>query len=331
MTLAGKRVLVTGGSGFLGSAIVRCLANDGALVRALVRTPSKAETLRGLANVEPVFGDVTDSDSLRAAVDGCAVVLHTAASFTDGRSQQAVNADGTRSVVEAAADAGVERFVHVSTIAVYGYRPTRDVTETEPMCEAVGDPYNRTKIQGERHVTELASTRGMAYSVIRPGQIYGPGGGMWTRTMFRLATQARLVFPGDGSGSMHAIHVADVADLTILLATHPQAVGEAFNCAPDPAPTWRDMLGGYRRLTGREDGWLALPVAPILGAIRLAAALAPTRSMTRDAPDLLRMMQQRFSFSNAKARARLGWTPKVSLAEGIDSCAPWLRQQGLLR
>ena len=331
MTLAGTRVFITGATGFLGSVLVRRLIAEGAQVRALARAPARAAALRGLAGVEVVYGDVTDRDSLRAAVEGCAVVIHSAASFTDWRSQQAVNADGTRNVVEAAADAGVSRFVHVSTIAVYGYRHSGDVAETAPMRETSGDPYNRTKIQAERHVTGIASSRGMAYSIIRPGQIYGPGSGMWTGTMFRLASQLRLAFPGDGNGSAHAIHVDDVADLAILLASHPQAVGEAFNGSPDPAPTWREFLGGYRRLTGREGGWLALPVAPVLAATKIAAAFSASRSMTRDAPDLLMMAQGRFSFSTTKARQRLGWTPQVSLTDGIESCTSWLRRQGLLR
>lgn len=332
MTLSGARVLVTGATGFLGGTLALRLATEGADVRALARTASKADFLRGVPNVEIVPGDVTNRDSLRKAVEGCAVVFHCAAAFTDWRTQQAVNADGTRNVAEIAADAAVERLVHVSTIAVYGYRPTADVTESAPIIEAHGDPYNQTKIQAERHVIELGTTRNLSYSILRPGQIYGPRGGLWTQTMFQLARRRWLFFPGDGSGSVHAIHVADVADLAILLATHPAAQHEAFNCAPDPAPTWRELLAGYRRLAGRaENGWAALPVAPILAATKLVAALAPAHSNLRDTPDLLAMMQRRFSFSTAKARTRLGWTPKMGLSDGIESCAPWLRAQGLLR
>ncbi len=332
MTFNGVRVLVTGATGFLGGTLALKLAAEGARVRALVRTPSKAGFLRGIPKVELVPGDVTDRDSLTKAVDGCAVVFHCAASFTDWRSQQAVNVGGTRNVAETAAEAKVERLVHVSTIAVYGYRPTGDITESAPMVEARGDPYNLTKIQAEREVVTIATTRNLSYTLLRPGQIYGPRGGMWTQSMFQLARRRWVFFPGDGSGSVHAIHVDDVADLALVLATHPGAHDEAFNCSPDPAPTWRDFLGGYRRLAGRgENGWAALPVAPILAGTKLAAMFAPAHSNLRDAPDLFRMMQRRFSFSTAKARDRLGWTPKVSLSDGSESCAPWLRAQGLLR
>ncbi len=332
MTLSGARVLITGAAGFLGGTLAHRLAAGGTRVRAFVHRPSKADFLRGVPNVEIVPGDVTDRDSLRRAITGCSVVFHCAAAFTDWQTQQAVNADGTRKVAEVAADAGVGRLVHVSTIAVYGYRPTGDVTESAPLIEARGDPYNHSKLEGERIVAEVAAARNLSVSIIRPGQMYGPRGGIWTQTLFRLAKQPWIVFPGAGSGAIHAIHIDDVADLMIVLATHPSADGDAFNCAPDPAPTWREMLLGYRRLAGRrDDRWAALPAAPLLVAAKLAAALAPPHNQLRDAPDLFAMMQRYFSFSAARARDRLGWTPQVSLSAGIESCAPWLRAQGLLR
>jgi nucleoside-diphosphate-sugar epimerase len=329
MTLAGKQVFVTGGTGFLGGALVRRLSGEGALVRALARSPEKAAYIQNLEHVEIVKGDITDTARMAEVVDGCEVVFHVAAA-TGGPllEQWRMNVDGTRNVARAAAEAHVSRFVHVSTVAVYGYRQRADVTEETPP-DPGHDPYNITKYEAENELRFIAEKFGLTYSIIRPGMIYGPRSGMWTKTLFRLASLNPTPFVGDGSGSVFPIYVDDLIDLMLLLADRPEAANQVFNGTPDPSPTWREFLGAYARLAG-HDGWFGVPPALVTPLSALVGALAKPQTQLKELPNLLGLAQSHVTFKNSKARDLLGWTPKVDLQTGVQNCVPYLREQGLL-
>jgi nucleoside-diphosphate-sugar epimerase len=118
--------------------------------------------------------------------------------------------------------------------------------------------------------------------------------------------------------------------MMIMVATQPTAENEAFNCSADPAPTWREYMQDYSRLAGHQN-WLALPVPlarPVVGTIAL---FAPRHSGFRDLPGLLNLILSGTTFKTTKARERLGWSPRVTLEEGIARCAPWLREKGWLK
>jgi nucleoside-diphosphate-sugar epimerase len=329
MSLTGQTVLITGATGFLGGEIARRLSADGALVRALVRRPEKSEFLKASGNIEIVKGDITDAGRMYEVCKGCDYVIHAAAALGGSLDRQRpINVDGTRRVMLAAAAAGVKRVVHISTIAVYGYTTMGDVTEDTPQKPG-RVPYNVTKAEAEMVVREVSAAHGVPFSIIRPGMIYGPRSNGWTARMFQLGKRRPTIFLGDGSGCAHPIYVDDVVDLAILLATHRAAEGEAFNCSADPAPTWRDFLGGYSRLAGHNQ-WRAIPVWPVKLIAPLAEWYLAARGEPQDIPILIPFMLSQKTYKMDKARKMLGWQPKVMLDEGIDRCAPWLREQGLL-
>lgn len=329
MTLQGKTVLVTGATGFLGGALARKLAGDGVQVRALARRPDRDRFIRDVPNITIVQGDVTQPESLRAACEGCDVVFHVAAALSGNLTQQMrVNRDGTGSLAHAAANAGVARFVHVSTVALYGYKNTSDLDENTPPHPGY-DPYATSKLAGEQALKEIATARQLTYSIIRPGMIYGPRSGMWTGQMFKVARRKPTIFIGDGSGSCYSIYVDDVVDLTILLATYPNAVGEIFNCTPDPSPTWREFLGAYSRLAGHQS-WFGISPLLLRPVALLGGLFAPSNGPLKDLPDLLPFSQRYITYKSTKARDLLDWSPRVSLEEGIARCADWLREKGLL-
>ncbi|NWG17074.1 MAG: NAD(P)-dependent oxidoreductase [Chloroflexi bacterium] len=329
MTLAGATALVTGATGFLGGDIVRRLAAEGARVRALARRPGRDVYIRDVPNVEIVMGDITDAARMNELAAGCDYVLHCAAATGGSMTyQRRLNVDGTRSVMQAAAAARVRRVVHVSTIAVYGYGYTGDVTEDMPQKPG-RVPYNVTKSEAEKVVREVGADNSLPYSIIRPGMIYGPRSGMWTMFMFNLGKRSPTIFLGDGSGYVHPIYIDDVVDMAVLLLTHPAAAGEAFNCAPDPAPTWREFLGGYSALAGHQN-WRGLPALPFRIIAPLAELALTLRGEPQDVPALIPFLQGRKTYKMDKACRLLGWEARVSLDDGIRRCEPWLREKGLL-
>lgn len=329
LSLQGKTVLVTGATGFLGGVLARKLAEDGVNVRAMVRRPDRDHYIRDMPNIDLIQGDIAQPDTLKSACEGCEIIFHVAAALSgDLTHQMIVNRDGTRFLTHAAAETGVKRIVHVSTIAVYGYKNTADVTENTPPNPG-HNPYDVSKLAAEQALKEVAAVRGIAYSIIRPGMIYGPRSGMWTGQMFKVARRKPTVFIGSGSGSCYPIYVDDVVDLMLLLASHPKAVGEIFNATPDPSPTWRDYLGAYARLAGHQS-WLGVPAPLMKPVAALAGLFAPPNGSLKDLPDLLPFSQRYITYKTTKARELLGWSPRVSLEEGTARCAEWLREKGLL-
>ncbi len=327
--LFGKTVLITGATGFLGGALALRLASEGVRVRALVRRAGRDWHLRNAASIEMVSGDLTDAAQVNHVVEGVDVIFHVAAALGGSMDwQRRVNVDGTRNIMQAAAAAGVQRVVHVSTISVYGYKNTTDVTEETPMNPS-HDPYSIAKAEAETVVQDIAAKHAVPFSIMRPGMIYGPRSTSWTLGMFRIARRNPTFFIGDGSGSAYPIFVDDVVDLMMVLATHPNAIGETFNSTPDPSPTWRDFVGSYSRLAG-HDNWFDFPPSLFKPAAVLAGLFAAEESPRRDLVDLLPFVQRSLTYRMDKARTLLNWQPQISLENGITRCIPWLHEIGLL-
>ncbi len=323
-------VLVTGATGFLGRALVLQLAGEGARVRALYRTERKRERIEGLAGVEPVAGELTDTGRMREVCAGCRSVIHAAAALAGPPElQQEVNVAGSAGLVEAAAATGVRRLVHVSSVAVYGFRPGA------VLAEARGpDParytYSRTKAEAERAVRAAAARTGLEVAIVRPGMIYGPRARTWTGRFFRWARRRPLVLPGGGTGTIPYIHVDDVVELSLLCALHSAAAGETFNVVMDPPPTLRQVLKAWADLAGNR--WTISLPAPLLYLVAgLAAGMARPGSVLREASAIARMFVQSTRWPMDRAREVLDWSPRVGLAEGVAGCVPWLREKGLLR
>ncbi len=327
--LAGKTVLVTGATGFLGGALARRLASEGANVKALARRPGRDRYIRDIERIDIIRGDITDADRMRDVVQGCEIVFHVAAAL-DGTltHQYRVNVQGTRHMTEAAASAGVQRLVHVSSIAVYGYDVPPVVTEDTPQHPG-NVPYNISKSEAEDVLKEIADTHALEYSIIRPGMIYGARSSGWTDTMFRLARLNPTPFVGSGSGTAYPVHVDDVVDMMGVLAVHPDAANDAFNCTFSEPVTWREFIGAYSQLAG-HDNWLPLPVWLAEGLAFLLEWVLRWQNTPQDAPRLLNFICDRHIYSMEKARQRLNWQPQITLAEGIQKTIPYLREKGYL-
>jgi nucleoside-diphosphate-sugar epimerase len=323
-------VLVLGANGFVGSRLIGALArSDWARPIAAVRPATAAQAHR--LGVEVRACDGTDPAALARALSGIGVVVNCVAG--DGHTIVA----GAEALFAAAKGAGVERVVHLSSMAVYG-SATGPVAETAALLDDI-DWYGRAKIAAERLAMAFVGAGGQAV-ILRPGCIYGPGSRPWTERIGRWLRSGRLGDLGAaGDGFSNLIFIDDVVAAIIQSLRRPDLSGEAFNLAdPDPE-TWN----GYFTRLGRAIG--AVPIrrisarrlkletkllAPPLKIIEILCGRAglSTRSLPEPIPpSLARLWRQEIRLDHRKADARLRFE-RTPLAVGIAASARWLGAQG---
>lgn len=326
-----EKVLVTGGTGFTGSHLVRDLIADGVEVRVLARSAARArEALPPEAEV--VEGDVTDAGAVRKAVAGTRVVYHLAAAFReagipDSRYRE-VHVDGTRHLLEAALDEDVRRFVHCSTVGVHSHIENGPADETWP--HTPGDIYQETKSEGERLALAFAAEHGLPLAVARPGPIYGPGD-LRLLKLFRMVARKRFVMLGSGEVFFHMVYVDDLVRGFRLLAERPEAVGEVFILAGEEYGTLNELVALIADTVEVPRPRLHLPVWPFYAAGAVCEAVCVP---LRIDPPIYRRRVAFFTksraFTSAKAQRLLGYRPEVDLETGVQATAEWYREQDLL-
>jgi len=248
--LSGRRVLVTGGTGFLGSRVVEKLVLDhGARVRVLTSNYARAARAARF-DLELVRGDVGDRDLVRGAAEGCDVIVHCAyGSRGSEHERRRVTVEGTRAVLDAALAARAARVVHVSTMVVYGIGIEGVLDERAPK-QRTGVGYADTKLEAEELVLRYASEHGAPVTIVQPTAVYGPYAPSWTERVIDALLTRRLILVDGGVGLANPVYVDDVVDALLLAATRDEAVGEAFLIASGERVTWREFLGRYEAMLG---------------------------------------------------------------------------------
>jgi nucleoside-diphosphate-sugar epimerase len=349
MSLRGRSVLVTGGTGFIGGRLVeKLILEHGARVRVLVRDFARACRIARF-DVELVAGDVTDPEAVERAARGCSVIFHCAyGNRGTGEEQRAVNVGGTEAVVRSAVQAGVSRLVHVSTISVYGRLDEGDLDEMTPY-QPPGDLYAATKAEGERIVLDAHRRQGLPAVVLQPTVVYGPFGLAWTIDPLTQLRSRQVVMVDGGEGLCNAVYIDDVADALILAATRETAPGEIFlisGAAPIP---WKELYAAYERMLG-VTATLSLPAAQLRKLARerdaaertsremlerlrqsgFAASLATSQEPFRiPSEPMIDFFAARTRVRIDKARRLLGYEPRFDLDRGMGLTAAWARWAGL--
>jgi len=244
--LAGKRVLITGATGFIGGRLAeRLVLEHGAEVRALVRNLAAAARLARFP-VTVLHGDVTSVPDLATAIQGCDAVFHCAYGTKGSQKLRAwVNREGTRRVIEASRVARVRRVVHLSTLMVYGQTADGDLDETAP-CRRFGNAYSDSKLDAEK----IALSSGVPVAVLQPTAVYGPYGGVWTEAVLAALKKGRQILVNGGGGLGNAVYVDDLVSAMILAAVKDEAVGEAFLISGEEPVTWRYLYGRFAGMLG---------------------------------------------------------------------------------
>ncbi len=326
-------ILVTGAGGFIGNAVARYLAGqDGIAVRGATRDGRAVGD--GIAPCKLDIGDGADHPAALAGVDA---VVHCA---VGGR---LVTVEGTRLLLQAARAAGVRRFVHFSSIAVYGAREGA-VDETADVVSPDGSGYAHWKVAAEAACRD-AFQAGLPMVILRPAIVYGPHARQW------IVVPAQRLLGGHwgalgaaGRGTCNAVHVDDVATACLAAIRAPDsACGQAFNIAGPETISWD---GWYARLAAGLGCPPPPPVSPAAWRARTLAGL-PFKALGRASPTARRLFATRIlgapalseltlfglaaTYPTGKATALLGWQPRVSLDQGLADAVAWLRAAGIAR
>jgi len=327
------RVLVTGGTGFIGSRLALRCATRGDEVRVLAQENTDAESANRKAlqeaGVELVLGSVTDPAAVGPAMEGVDLVVHLAATQHEMNVPDEkfydVNVGGTRTVLDAAAQAGVRRVVHGSTIGVYG-KPHGVLDEDSPV--EPDNIYGVTKLEGER--LALGRSGDLPVVAIRIPEVYGPGDRRLLK-MFRTIEKGTFPMIGPGRNLHHVIYVDDLVDGLLAAAESPDTPGELFLLAgPEPVSTER-MVVAVAEAVGKPGPRFRAPLWPF---VILATAMELTLRPLGIQPPLHRrrldFFRKSFELSSAKARRVFGFSPSVTFEEGARRTAEWYREEGLL-
>ena len=322
-------VLVTGATGFTGGHLARSLAATHQ-VRALVREPEKARDLAA-RGIELAAGDLRDRTALAAAVAGVDVVYHVAAIYRSAGvpddTYRAINRTAVGHLIEAAAAAGVRRVVHCSTVGVHGDVDGPPANEDAPLKP--GDIYQVTKLEGETVARETASRCGVELTIVRPSGIYGPG----DRRLLKLFRNVTRRFPVLGSGQIyyHLTYIDDLVEGFRLCGEHPAAAGRTYILAGGEVTTLNEVMALIAAAAGVRPPSIHLPVWPFWIAGAACEAICVPLGIE---PPLYRRRVDFFTKSRAfdisRARAEIGYAPRVDLREGITRTLAWYREHAWL-
>jgi dihydroflavonol-4-reductase len=332
--MSGDKVLVTGASGFVGASVARLAQEAGYDVRVIHRRDSPRGNIEG-RGYELMEADMRDADAMTRALTGVRYLFHVAADYRlwapDPDEIVRTNVDGTRTVMEAALQCGVEKIVYTSSVATLRVKgATGPVNETARLDEheAIG-AYKRSKVAAERVVESMITTRHLPAVIVHPSTPIGPGDIKPTPTGRLIVQAASGKMPAFVDTGLNFVHVEDVA-AGHLAALRLGPVGEHFILGGDDV-SLRELLASVAKIVGRKPPSIELPRWPLYPLAVLAEAAA---KLTQREPfvtvDGLNMSKYMMFFSSARAKAELGYTARP-YRDALTDAIAWFRQAGYLR
>ena len=328
------RIFLTGGSGFIGSRLAPLAVESGHAVTVVtpVNTPAERTRCDALekAGIKVVIAPLEDSTVIAREMQGQDVVIHLAAAQHEAEQPESyfhrVNVEGTRSLLDHAARAGVRRFVHGSTIGVYGSAASGSLDEESPL--APDNPYGRTKAAAEQVVRQFPSS--MEWVIVRISETYGPAD-MRLLKLFRGVKKGRFPIIGDGQNLHQLIYVDDLCRGLLAACTAPAAHKQTVVLAGADEITTREMVTAVGNAIGSTKRVIHAPMWPfLLAAMVFEGTFSPLGLKPPLHRRRLDFFRKSFHFSTQRAREVLGFQAQTGFTEGARLTAAWYSQQGLL-
>ena len=317
-------VLITGANGFIARALATRLRELGVAVRGvdLVASPADGVAAGNTVNPGPWAGQLAGVDA----------VIHTAALVSNAAPLEKaweVNVLGTQRVLRAAATAGVPRFVHISSIAAYGFDFPDGVSESDPV-RVSGYSYVDTKVNSEHVVLAAHAAGEIAATIIRPGDVWGPGSRPWTILPLEMIKKKQMVLPANGKGVFSPVYIDNLVDGMILALGAKGAVGQIYNLTDGYGISCSDYFGRLAAMAGGSVRTLPTPAALLL-TTTLGAAQRRLGIPSELTAATVEMLKRTGTYSIAKARKELGFEPQVTMDDGMVRVQQWARAEGLIR
>jgi nucleoside-diphosphate-sugar epimerase len=326
------RVLVTGGTGFTGTALVHRLLNDGHSVLALdYKEGLQCDALRS-RGAEVVIGSVTDPAAVRRSMKGVELVFHLAAAFRElnvpNSFYDEVNVGGTRIVLDAAQAEGVRKFIYCSTCGVHGNVAHPPADEDAPIQPA--DYYQRTKYEAEPLV-KRASGRTMETVILRPAAIYGPGDPERFFMIFKRVAKGSFPMFGSGRTLYHPLYIDNLVDAFVLCIPSGVGTGREYLIADERYYPIEEIVRAVARALEVPVRIPHYPVWPVVAVGHVVEKVCRPIGVTPPIfPRRVDWYRQNRAFDIARARQELGYRPPVALDEGLRRTGAWYRQMGYL-
>ncbi|MDX1755233.1 MAG: NAD(P)-dependent oxidoreductase [Marinobacter sp.] len=317
-----ERVFITGASGFIGRKLYERYQGLGCEVRGM--------DLQSDASRNVVAGNLTQPDSWKDHAAGCDLFINTASLVSlagEWTDYKAVSLAGVRNSLDVAIAGGAKRFVHFSSIAAMGWDYEPGADETAPV--AIGEDYRYGVAKGASEHTVLAAHAAgeIDCTIIRPGDVYGPGSRPWLLEPLKLARSGKLILPNQGKGIFTPVYVDDLVDGTVLAAGLENGSGRIFILWGNEEVTCREFFSNHWRWAGNKGRPPSLPLA---AALKLTQGIwwlnRKLKRQDETTPDIMLMFARKGGYSIENARKQLGWEPKVKLAEGLKNSEAWLKE-----
>jgi nucleoside-diphosphate-sugar epimerase len=321
--VAAGAVLVTGAGGFIGRALCDAFRARGLEVVGVDLVGDGKDV---------VAGSVENPAPWEHLLDRVQLVVHTAALVTNAMPDDEMwrgNVLATRNLVAACVRRKVQRFVHVSSIVVYGNSAVGELDEEHPV-HADGGSYVTTKLAAEHVVLAACARDGLDVVIVRPGDVYGPASRPWVIAPIELIRSRQFLLPAGGEACFRPVYIDDLVRGVVAASLSDRASGQIFNLSSDGYVTTKEFFAHHHRWLG-QSGPLCLPT-PVAWTLAESTwrvkALLGVRSEGSGASVL--QLTSRAWFSIRKAADLLGWKPEVGLEDGMKRSEDWARSKGLL-
>ena len=326
-----SRILISGINGFIGSNLARALLQEGHDVAGIVRAKSDLSFIKDL-KLKLFKGDITQAASLDAPMKNIDVVIHVAALASDWgpyRMFYKINVEGTQNMAQKASEAGVKRFVQISSVALHGFHNQRYVDENFPLPQTIF-PYNETKKQAEQWLFEFARTTQMEVTAIRPGNVFGPMDHTFIEKYLEALEQGKIGYVDGGKHWTCPVYVENLCDGIIRACFEPRAAGEAIIITDGLEITWKEFTEKFCMALNIKTPRLSIPFSVGYALAGIMEAIYKIFAIQR--PPLLTRYRisnggRDYHFSIEKAGKLLHYHPQISLDEAVTRTVSWYRNR----